>query len=508
MAASTILIAGGRVYDHDGDTDKPATADVLIDGSRIARVAPGLRATPEGRAARVVEAKGKLVVPGFINAHYHSHDVLLKGCFEPTPAEIWFLQGLPPSYPKRSKEEVRARTLLGAAECIRSGITTVQDLLTIAPYDPEHLDVVLDAYEEAGLRSVFALQVGDIGGLDRVPFWRELVPTKYHHLLAGSIDPGRSAEIGDLVAAEYGRLKDRSPRITWALGPTSPDLCSARLLERVGELSRAHGLPIYTHLYESRANAVAARRYFREHGGSQVAFLDSLGLLGPRTSLAHSVWLLPAEIRRLAETGANVVLNAASNMKAKCGVAPIRDYVREGVAIALGCDNCSCTDAQNMFQAMKLFCTLAAVSEPEPGPPTAPDAIRHATVGGARTAGLEGELGRIAPGMKADLAILDLGGLAFVPLNSAARQLVYGESGSSVRGVIVDGRIVMEDGRLTSIDEDELRRSVEVVMETLAKDHKVVLARNAQFYPELLEAWRMCWREEVGINRYIGPHMA
>src|SRR6516165_11658076 len=156
-----ILIKNGRVYDHDGDVDMPPVADVLIVDGVIKAVRAGMatdleqrRALPElgGRAIeKTIDATDKLVMPGFVNAHYHSHDVLLKGCFETIPLEMWMLSALPPSYPKRSTAEMRARTLVGALECLRGGITTVQDLCTIYPFDEEHLEAVLHAYEDIGI---------------------------------------------------------------------------------------------------------------------------------------------------------------------------------------------------------------------------------------------------------------------------------------------------------------------------------------------------------------------
>ena len=137
----TIVVRGGQVYDHDGDVHKPKVADILIQDGTIVAVGHNL----DAGGAEVEDARDRLVVPGLINAHYHSHDVLLKGCFETIPLELWVLSALPPSYPKRSTTEIRARTLLGAVECLRSGITTVQDLATIYPFDEEHLDAMLKA---------------------------------------------------------------------------------------------------------------------------------------------------------------------------------------------------------------------------------------------------------------------------------------------------------------------------------------------------------------------------
>ena len=139
----TLLIKNGRVYDNQGEADQPPLADILIADGVIAAVRPGIasdiaqgKPIPELvglRIDEVIEAREKLVIPGFVNAHYHSHDVLLKGCFETIPLELWFLSALPPNYPKRSTTEIRARTLVGAVECLRGGITTVQDLATLSP---------------------------------------------------------------------------------------------------------------------------------------------------------------------------------------------------------------------------------------------------------------------------------------------------------------------------------------------------------------------------------------
>ena len=499
MAEGTpsILIRGGRVYDHDGDTDLPPVADVLIEGDRIAGVGAGL-----GPADRTVDAAGKLVMPGFVNAHYHSHDVLLKGCFETLPLELWLLSALPPAYPRRSVEEVRARTLLGAAECLRSGMTTVQDMLTLFPFDPGHLETVVSAYEEIGIRCTFSLQVGDIPGIERVPFWKEVVPEEFHRHLGASVEPGGFDPL-EHVRERYLEYRDASPRFRWALGPTSPEFCTPRLLEGLAALSAEHDLPVITHIYESRSMAVAGRLFMPEHDGSQVGYLRSVGLLGANVGLAHSVWMRPDEIDILAETGTNVILNPVGNLKTRSGVPPIRGYLDAGVPTAIGCDNCSCGDSQNMFHAMKAFAGLAAVTNPEPGPPSAADTIACATLGGARALGLAGEVGAIRPGMKADIAVIDLAAPQYVPLNSAARQTVFAESGESVDTVIVDGRVAMEGRRLTGIDEAALRQEVEAAMPALRADIEAVAARNAKMRPHLLEAWRRGWREDVGIDRFV-----
>jgi guanine deaminase len=212
----------------------------------------------------------------------------------------------------------------------------------------------------------------------------------------------------------------------------------------------------------------------------------------------------PREIETLSEAGTNVVLNPVGNLKTRSGVPPIRTYMKQKVNVGLGCDNCSCSDAQNMFQSMKMFAALAAVCHPEPGPPTAADAIWSATIGGARTAGLEGRIGALEPGLAADLSIIDLTDPSFVPLNSVARQLVFTEAGRAVETVVVDGRVVVRDRKITTIDERALREEVADLMLVLRKDIEAVVARNRRMMPYLMEAHRRTWATDIGLNRYLG----
>jgi 5-methylthioadenosine/S-adenosylhomocysteine deaminase len=509
-----ILIKSGRVYDQDMNVDLPHIADLLIVDGLIAAVRPGIaQAVERGEPVaelgarmidQTIDATEKLLMPGFVNSHYHSHDVLLKGCFETIPLELWVLSALPPAYPKRSTAEIRARTLLGALECLRSGMTTVQDLCTIYPFDEEHLEAILQAYEDIGIRCVFAVQFADKVGAKAVPFWEEVVPLEQRSSLAGSVEPFKGVDLARLLRDILVSQRNRHPRLTLALGPTSPERCTPEILTELADLSDAEKVPVYTHIYESRPMTLIARQTHQSDGGSLINYLKRVGLLTARTSLAHSVWMTPAEIDSIAEGGTNVVLNPVGNLKTRSGVAPIRTYLRKGVNVALGCDNCSCSDSQNMFETMKLFAGLAAVSHPEPGPPTAADAIRSATIGGARTAGLERRIGALRPGMAADLFIVDLTDPSFVPLNSVARQIVFTEGGRGVETVIVDGRVVIADRKITTIDERALREEVADLMKVLRKDIEAVSRRNDAMLPYLLEAQRRTWEVDIGVNRYVG----
>jgi cytosine/adenosine deaminase-related metal-dependent hydrolase len=495
MISKKLLVRGGQIYDHDGDVHKPKPADILIEGGDIAAVGPALAAD----GADVIDARNRLIIPGLINAHYHSHDTLCRGLFEELPLEMWLLYTLPLGA-NRSKEEVRARTLVGALESIRCGITCVQDMLGLIPLDDTNTDVVIDAYREIGLRVVFSPMVWDVPPIAMVR-GKDDLPADVQEMLGTTGRPVRDQL--DYLEHQF-RRHPAGGTLHWALAPFAPQRCTPAMLQGCAELAHKHDLPVYTHVYETRGQVLIAREEFAGHGGSLIAYMEDNGLLNSRLNIVHSVWISRPEMERMAKADAGIVLNHLSNMKLKSGIAPVCDLREAGVRLGLGCDNCSGSDVQSMFQAMKAFCLLSAVSEPEPGPPLAHEVLRHATLGNARTAGLAGRLGAIKPGYKADLVLIDLNDPAYLPYNSAARQLVYTEAGRGVDSVIVDGRLVMKERKVTTIDEDALRREVESLMRHFIADYDAVVASRKRALPYMLDAHRKVWAADVGMHRFIG----
>ncbi len=496
MSDAQLLIRGGQVYDHDGDVHRPAVADILIDDGTI--VAVGGDATARARPdATVIDAANRLIIPGLINAHYHSHDVLCRGLFEELPLEMWLLYTLPMGA-NRSKEEVRARTLVGAVESLRAGITTVQDKLGLVPFAGDYLDVVLQAYGDAGIRVVFGPMISDIPSIAMIRD-KDALPPDVQEMFGTKALPIQ--EQIDFLEAQMAR--HRGDLVHWAVAPFAPQRCTPKMLAACAALADRYDLPIYTHTYETRGQALIARERFPEHGGSFIEYFAHGGMLGPRLNIVHSVWTSRAEMDHLAAAGAGVVLNHLSNLKLKSGIAPVSDLRESGLRIGLGCDNCSGSDVQNMFQAMKMFCLIAAVSEPEPGPPLAHEALRHATLGNARSAGLQDRLGAIRPGFAADLILIDLDDVGYLPFNSAARQLVYTETGRGVETVIVNGRVVVDRDRVTTIDEDALRREVKDLMRHITADYEIAVRSRKHALPYLLDAHRKVWRSELPLHRFV-----
>lgn len=481
---------------------EPVQQNILIEGGVITAVSSTAGDhLADSQRTTVIDATDQLVVPGFINSHYHSHDVLAKGSMEEEHLETWVLRALPPSFPPRSREEIYVRTLLGALECLRAGITTVQDMVTLHPFDPEHLDAIVEAYEAIGMRAVVGPQYADKTGIDTRPIWDEVIPADKHHLITAAAEPDPDFDLLDYLERTYFSTGQPNDRITWALTPTAPESCTAGLIERTAALAAKHGLPIFTHIYESKSMALEARVHYADNGGSLINWMESLGMAGPNLNLVHSVWILPDEINSLARTGTKAVFNPLSNLKLKCGIPPIHEARRAGVSFGLGCDNPSCSDCQNMFQSMKLAATLSSISDPERLPDLAPSMFDAATRGGARAILKESTLGELKPGYRADLFMIDLHDPAWLPLNGAIRQLVYSESGRGVRTVVVDGEVVIRDGKSTKIDEAELRHRLAEVMPGFMADFEQITARVESLRPYVDEAHRRVWREDVGMNR-------
>jgi guanine deaminase len=248
-------------------------------------------------------------------------------------------------------------------------------------------------------------------------------------------------------------------RVRLGLAPTIPLHCSDDFLRQCAQLSESHGLPMQTHLAESRAQAeVGQRRY----GRSLVAHLAQLGLLSARFSVAHAIWISDADIDLLAEHGVTAIHNPLSNLRLGSGIAPLRRMLERGLHVGLGSDGANTADTQNLFEGMRLAAGLSRVVDADEDRwVTCAEVLRMATTGSARALGLDVPLGRIAPGFAADLVLLDLAQPHYVPLRDAARQLVHGENAGGVDRVLVGGRVVVDQGRVLTVDEAALRRQAE-----------------------------------------------
>jgi cytosine/adenosine deaminase-related metal-dependent hydrolase len=490
-----ILIRGGLVLTEAEAT--PAALDVLVDGDRVARVGADL---PPGAGTRVIDARGRLVMPGLVNGHTHAHNVLAKGAIDGLPLEIW-VQYLAARVANRTPRDIYVGAAIGAIEMVRTGTTCACDMAQVTPWPTdEGLDAVARAYVDVGLRVSLAAQVFDLSFVESLAGLEAALPAD----LRAAVARPRAYPTAEVLAtlrraiARWHGAADG--RVRFGVGPNLITLCSDAFLEACGEISRAGDLTLQTHLSETKAEAYTARQRYGRRAAEKLA---DLGLLGPRTLLAHSVWLDERELDLVADAGAMVAHNPVSNLKLGAGIAPVAGMRRRGITVALGTDGAASNDNQNMFSPLRLAAILPRVVDPEytrwPG---AADALRMATVDGARAAGFAGLVGRIAPGWKADLAVLDLGPTYFHPANDVVRQLVHCEVGSSVRTVLVDGRVVLDEGRVTTIDEAALLAEADEVGRRVAAEASGRAAEVRRLEPHVRRAYLAANRAEWPVNHY------
>ena len=453
--------------------------DVLIDGT-IADVVP--RGSVKGEGMEVIDAAGRALMPGLVNGHNHAQTHLAKGRFDRYNLEL-YLNFSGAASGKRTLEDKRLSALIGAAEMVRKGCTAAYDMFAEFPLPtPEGVAAVAGAYAEAGLRGAIAPMMADRSFYEAIPGLAEALPEP----LRGRALAAKYAPYAQSLAACREILagwKHDPAFIRPALGPTIPHHCSDAFLVGCRDLAREHGLGLQMHVAESKLQPVVGQKVY---GSTLVAHLDELGLLGPGFCVAHGVWLTDEDRKRLAGHGASVSHNPGSNLKLGSGIADMRRMLEAGINVAVGTDGTASSDNLNVFEAMRLACTLSRVLDHPPERwVSAREALYAATEGGARALGFE-KMGRIEKGFHADLVLLDLSALHYVPLNDLANQIVFGEDGTGVESVMVAGRWVMRERKLLNVDVERLRSQAEDARARL-------LAANA-------EAWALAEK----LHPYIG----
>jgi guanine deaminase len=471
-------------------SDEPGESkpiDVVIDGNEIVAIGNDLDSN-KLKTAKVLSAQDKLIIPGLINAHLHSHDRFDKGRFDNLPLEVWMALYNPPTAGRDwAARECYLRTILGCIEMIKSGTTTaIDDLHPGFPLAPECLDAVFQAYQDIGMRARVTIAYADKPYYQTIPFLEELLP---QHLKPA---PNLSAEAShNSVLTLWRDFAERwKGRVQFILSPSAPQRCTDKFLRKVWDFSEAYTLPIVIHILETKVQAITGHHFY---GKSIIAHMQDLGLLTPLTALVHCVWVDDHDIELIAKAGASVVHNPLSNLKLGSGVAPIGKMREAGINVGIGTDNHNASDTANLFEAMKTAALIHKVSDHEYNKwMGAKEAFHMATQGGALCGGLSGETGKIEPGNKADLVLLDLKALSFFPKNNLLNQLVFSENGSAVDTVIVDGKILMEDRRLTGVNEAEILRELQERIEKIKKKITAGIPHGRELEPYLREAYYRC----------------
>ncbi len=406
----------------------PAGA-VAIDGRDIVAVDTAAAVARQFRAAQTIDARGRIVLPGLINTHTHAPMVLYRGLADDLALTEWLEQYIFPAEAKTvSPEFVRAGTRLAALEMIQSGTTTYADMY----YFEEEIARETRA---AGLRGV-------------------LGQTIIQFPVADAKTPADGlARAETFITAFKG-----DPLITPAVAPHAMYTLDAATLRAARELAQRHGVPTLSHLAETEDEVRTSQA---QHKLSPVAFLDSLGFLGPGVLAAHGVWVSDAEIALLQQRGVGVSHNPESNMKLASGTAPVPQYLKSGIALGLGTDGAASNNDLDMFDAMRTASLLHKLHTRDPRVVSAREALAMATIGGARALGMEKTIGSLEPGKRADLIVVNMRGARPTPLYDPISHLVYVTRGDDVQTTIVDGKVLMRDRKVLTVNEGTAIREAE-----------------------------------------------
>lgn len=426
---------------------------VRIEEGRISHVGAGEPAHDE--PAELLDAGGKVLMPGLVNAHTHLYQVLLRAVWEDLPLLPW-LRRIYGTARVLEPEHVYAGTLLGCIESLKGGVTTLCEHNFLNPA-PECATEALRAMREAGIRGVFARTIMDSGEI--VPACtRENIEEAFRKI--EELIDYRSREF---TSAEQGRIALRT-------GPNTPPVnASNDLLREIARFAGAHHLGISAHVAESCAVVELVKEQQSRDG--VVHYLNDFGLLGEESVFAHCVHVSPSEIDLLAETGTSVSHNPVSNMMLGDGIAPVVEMLARGVRVALGTDGAASNHGQDMFETMKTASLLQKVRHLDAGVIDPYEVLRMATAGGACALGLGEVCGTIETGKKADLILVDIEKPHILPINNLVSQLIHCAKSTDVDTVIVEGRVLMRERALLDFDEsrvlEDACRSQARLMESL-----------------------------------------
>jgi cytosine/adenosine deaminase-related metal-dependent hydrolase len=405
----------------------------------------------------VIGTGDDIMLPGFINGHHHVGLTPVQLGSPDMPLELWFVTRM-----VMRNVNIYLDTLYSAFEMIASGVTTVQHIHGWAPgrlADVEgRADEVIRAYEDVGMRVSYCFAVRDQNRLvyQRDEDFLASLPAELRAPAQRWFDR-LQLTLDDYVALFenlYRRHQNKS-RVQIQLAPANLHWCSDAALQRLGELSEQYNVPMHMHLVETAYQKEYARR---RGGGTALEYIDRFGLLGPKMTLGHGVWLNESDIGRVAETGTCICHNCSSNFRLRSGVAALNMFEAKGINTAIGIDEAGINDDRDMLQEMRLV--LRAHRTPgmvDADVPTIAQVFRMATSGGAKTTAFGDRLGVLAPGKAADMVLIDWRQIAYPYLDPETKLLdavMQRAKGAGVRTVICDGEVIYADGKFTKVDRD------------------------------------------------------
>ena len=391
---------------------------------------------PEGfKAEKIIDGTGRLLVPGFVNAHTHMYMSCLRNCANDLAFMPWLFENVIPLENQLTHDDARWGILLSCMEMLSGGITSVLDMHMFPSTTPA-------ALKEAGMRAVVSRG------------------------LQGDKDSREGGEMRiEQAVAEMKEFKD-VPTLSFMLAPHAPYTCDDVYMKEIAKKAKELGVGIHTHLSES----VDEQNTIRErYGCTPTELLDDCGLLSENTVCAHCVQLSESDMELFAKRGVSVVHNISSNLKLGNGFAPIEKMMEHGINVALGTDGCCSNNNQSILKEMQMTALVHKGTSLNPTSVKASEVFDMATVNGAKAMGLEGKVGEIKPGMAADLSLYDLDFPGFFPMREPKSALCYSSAGLRAETVLVNGEVLMEKGEYKTIDADRVRFEINALSKRLNK---------------------------------------
>ena len=390
---------------------------LLIQDDKIEEISDKIDITD---ADEVINAEGKVLIPGLVNTHTHLSMTLMRGLADDIPLNKWLNNHIWPVEAELNGEYCYAGALLACAEMIKSGTTCFNDMYFF-------MDHVARAADEAGLRGVLSHGMIDFGNEDK-----------------------RNQEFKESIRIIKKCHNTGEGRIKVAFGPHSPYTCSQKLLEKVKIESAKYGVGIHIHVSETQKEVSDV---LKAHGKRPFEYLDDIGFLGSEVTAAHAVWLSDSEIDIIKQRDVKISHNPSSNMKLSSGVSPVAELLRKGVCVSMGTDGSASNNNMDLLEEIKIGALLQKVTTMDPTVLTAEKVFKMVTIDGAESLGLEKQIGSIEVDKKADLALVDMRTPQLTPFRNPISHLVYSANGGNVDTVICNGEILMENRELLKLDE-------------------------------------------------------
>ena len=426
MESKNILIKDATIISNE-----IKKSSLLIQNDKIVEISDKLSVND---ADEVINASGKVLIPGLVNTHTHLSMTLMRGLADDMPLDTWLNNYIWPVEAELNPEYCYAGALVACAEMIRSGTTCFNDMYF-------YMDHVAKAADEAGLRGIISHGMIDFGDEDK-----------------------RRQEFKESIRIIKKCHNTGNGRIQVAFGPHSPYTCSQELLSQVKRKASKYGVRIHIHVSETQKEVFDI---LEAHGKRPFEYLDELGFLGSEVTAAHAVWLSKNEIDIIKHSEVKLSHNPSSNMKLSSGVSPVSGLLNKDVCVSIGTDGPASNNNMDMFEEMKITALLPKVTTMDPTVLNAEEVFKMATINGAKSLGLEDQIGSIEVGKKADITLIDARSPQLTPFRNPISHIVYSANGGNVDTVICNGEILMKNRKLLTLDENMILEAAQNASEEL-----------------------------------------